>query len=325
MRLPHGSEILLPAYLCEDVVKPFVKTGMKISFYRVDENLQADLTDLVSKLSPDVRVLIYIHYFGFPQELPPEIMKSVGPETALVEDSSHAVLSHLEHLPVRSDIRFASYRKLFPIPNGGVVFWDDDRLAIGAPSDTSQSLSYLGSLFSRCFGMALKALWLKAPFIYPKETFRKPFSWSNTLLRGYPKPASMSLISKYLLRRLDLQKIIDIRRNNFQFLLDGLDSSPELRPLYTNLPEGVCPLGFPIIVDDRDGLARHLIQHQVFPPIHWELPQSVDKNEFPDAWSVSDHILTIPLDQRYDGEDMARILTVINSYQQAKAACLAGL
>jgi len=324
LRLPRGSQILLPAYLCEDVVKPFLGKGMNVRFYRVDENLQADFADLVSKLSPEVRVLIYIHYFGFPQQLPPAIIESVGPETILVEDSSHAILSCLDYLPVRGDFRFASYRKLLPIPNGGIVSWDDERLQIVAPVTTSLSMSYMGSLSCRCLGMALKALWLKTPRIYPKNLFRQLFSWSTTLLDVYPKPASMSLISRYLLRRLDLQRIIKTRRSNFQFLLDSLNCSTDPRPLYTSLPDGVCPLGFPLLVDDRDGLARHLIKHRVYSPIHWELPEAVDKNEFHEAWTISDHILTIPLDQRYDEEDMARILEVINCYEPAQAACPAG-
>lgn len=318
--LADGERVLLPAYLCEDVVKPFLSHGLKVEFYSVGPDLQIDGEDLLGKLSEETRVLLYIHYFGFQFELPPSLLAQVNPRTTVIEDASHSFLSNISQQAVRPDVMFASYRKLLPIPNGAAITW----MGKPTPARTHLSLPYLGSLSCRCAGATLKGFWLRRPGFYPKGVFRRLFAWSERLLDAYPKPAGMSLISKYLLDRVDLDEVVRVRRRNFQILLNGLNGSADPRPMYADLPEGICPLGFPVLSEDRDALARHLIDHKIFPPVHWELPDSVDREEFGPAWYVSDHILTIPIDQRYDKEDMARILQAISDYRPAEAASYAG-
>ena len=326
--LIRGDRVLLPAYLCEDVVGPFRSHGLDVNYYAITPDLQVDSEDLVSKLSTDTKVLLYIHYFGFPLELPANVTERVGPGCCVVEDASHAFLSSLEGLTARKDITFASYRKLLPVVDGARVSWDSswegagpDGLGLGV---TRMSGRYLASIACRGAGGMLKALWLRLPGICPKGAFRRLFSLSDRLLDSYPKPAGMSLVSKRILRRADLEHVITSRRRNFQSLLAGLSDSEEVRPMYPELPEGVCPLGFPVLAHDRDALAGHLIQHRVYPPVHWALPAEVDREEFDDAWSVSAHILTIPIDQRYGEQEMAYILDVLHSYQPARELWPAG-
>jgi len=49
---------------------------------------------------------------------------------------------------------------------------------------------------------------------------------------------------------------------------------------------------------------RMLIKNQIYPPIHWRLPTELDRQDFPVPWRVSNNILTLPIDQRYDVRDM---------------------
>ena len=160
--------------------------------------------------------------------------------------------------------------------------------------------------------------------IFPKVMFRNLFAWSEALLASYPKPAPMSSLSRRLISSMNLKTITQIRRRNFRFLLSRLEQDERLVPLYAALPDGVCPLGFPVLAEDRDGLVQHLIEHHVYPPIHWELPKEVDSDQFPEAWSVSDHILTLPVDQRYDEDHMGRVVDIIKSYQPAKVVWATG-
>lgn len=154
--------------------------------------------------------------------------------------------------------------------------------------------------------------------------FRQLFSWSTALLDSYPKPASMALISKRIFKSIDLQEVVASRRRNFSYLLARLEDTDDLRIIYRTLPEGVCPLGFPVLAGDRDALDRHLTKNGVYSPIHWELPVQVDSGEFSEAWSVSRHILTLPVDQRYAEEDMERVVTLVNSYVGEQVAWPAG-
>ena len=322
--LPAQSQVLLPAYLCEDVVNPFVASGHRVSFYRITSDLKVDAADLAEKLCPETRIVLYINYFGFPAPVPAAVVESAAPETVFVQDASHSFLSCQDNQAINGEIQFASYRKLLPVPDGGFVSWDTGHLSNINRVRTRWSLERIGALTSRCTGGVLKGIWLQLPGIYPKTVFRRLFVWSDALVDKYPKPAGMSAVSRYLLGRIDLEEVVQARRRNFQFLLDCLKDHGGLRPLYTALPEGVCPLGFPVLAESRDELARHLIQHRVYPPIHWELPEMVDQDAFPEAWSISRNILTLPVDQRYGLRDMARIVDAINAYEPRKVQWHAG-
>jgi dTDP-4-amino-4,6-dideoxygalactose transaminase len=98
-------------------------------------------------------------------------------------------------------------------------------------------------------------------------------------------------------------------------LLSHLVDFKSAPPFYRKLPAGVCPLGFPILAKDRDGLKKMLIKNRIYPPIHWKLPSEVDKEEFSASWQISKHILTIPIDQRYKTEDMQFVADTIGKFE----------
>lgn len=323
--LGKNEKVLLPAYVCEEVLKPFLTHGLSVEFYRVDADLQIDKADLATKLSPDTRLLLYIHYFGFRSVIPKELIARQAHQTTIIEDSTHSFLSPFEssQQPTHKlrTIQFASYRKLLPMPDGAVLLWDSQSVPKMVPAETRRSIRSLASVSLRYTGAGLKHIRSRHPHIYPSWVHRRLFSWSETLLDTSPKPSNMSGLSKRIIRSLDLPEIVQIRRQNFQFLLTGLAALENLEPLYSNLPEDVCPLGFPILVQDRDGLAKHLALNGVYAPIHWELPDSVDKSEFSRLWLMSSRILTLPIDQRYDKFDMSRIVESVKSYLASEVQC----
>ena len=322
--LQRGSRVLLPSYLCEEVVAPFLAHGMDVDFYRVTRDLQVDRADLGRRLISETRLVLYIHYFGFPTEFPGKPVASMAPSAVVIEDSSHSFLSRFDAAQGHGDIWFASYRKLLPLPDGAVVCWSGKSVQTFHPFRAHNSLGHVAAVGYRSVGAMLKSLWLLRPGLFPKRVFRQFFFWSRRRLEHYSKPAPMSMVSKRLLKRMDIEGIVSARRRNFSHLLSALDGSEEVRPLYSSLPEGVCPLGFPLLAEDRPRLLQHLIESKVYPPVHWELPGLVPRSEFPDSWHVSDRILTLPVDQRYDEEDMARIAGLVRSFRSQKILWPAG-
>jgi dTDP-4-amino-4,6-dideoxygalactose transaminase len=318
LNLEEGTQVLLPSYLCDEVLKPFTDNGLEVRFYRISKDLQIDTKDLLEKLSPETRVLLYIHYLGFPSNFPVDMAESVSAGTLIIEDSSHSFLSCLSQPSIHGDIRFATFRKLLPVPNGAAVSFSERPIPGLTPVKTKNSPQYMGALFTRCAGSVLKTLWLSSRGIFPKAVFRQFFSWSESLLDTYTKPAQMAAISRHVLKSMDLRQVAQARRDNFNFLLESLKNVDYIRPLYTELSDGVCPLGFPVLTEKRDDLVRHLIKHRIYPPIHWKLPNSVDRAEFYESWYISEHILTLPIDQRYDLASMSRIVEAIASYPEGE-------
>jgi dTDP-4-amino-4,6-dideoxygalactose transaminase len=123
----------------------------------------------------------------------------------------------------------------------------------------------------------------------------------------------MTKFSRFLLNKFNFTQIISTRRQNFKFLLEKLTQSKQLVPLYKNISDKICPLGFPVLTEKREFLKSKLITNNIFPPIHWDLSGHIEKEKFSESWELSKQILTIPCDQRYSKNDMQHIVDVINN------------
>jgi dTDP-4-amino-4,6-dideoxygalactose transaminase len=62
-----GDRVLMPAYHCRALVELAFWCGAEVDYYRVRDDLSADLDDLESRCGPATKCVVIVHYFGFPQ------------------------------------------------------------------------------------------------------------------------------------------------------------------------------------------------------------------------------------------------------------------
>lgn len=314
LNINKGDIVLLPSYLCSEVLQPFEDLNLNVRFYSINNNFEIDESDLASKLTSEVRILLLINYWGFPLN-PTKLYQAIKNTKAIVlEDNTHSLLSSSTYNETRGRIRFASYRKLLPVIDGAEVSWDQDINELLTPIQLKTSILHKTSICTRIMATILKRIWLASHGLYPKIMFRSLFQLSEKLVSTYYKPAPMSLISQQIYNSLNLEEIISIRRSNFEHLNEELAMIDGIHPLFRELPVGVCPMGFPILVNNRDGLIRHLIRNHIYPPIHWNIPTAIDKKRFSQSWQISKNILTLPTDQRYCHADMTRMASEIKRF-----------
>jgi dTDP-4-amino-4,6-dideoxygalactose transaminase len=313
LRLNKDDEVLLPSYLCKEIITPFSNELFKIKFYKINEALDVDVYDIMKKIGKNTRALLFINYFGFPQRMMQEIKDLCEGKIVLIEDLVQSFLTQSDEkaLGFIGDVTISSYRKWIPIPDGALLGVNNSLLHIALEQVLPYKKLYVET---RLHGLELKGEYLIQAKT-SKKGFRKLFASAEKTLDS--TPVEMSDYSRKMLSKFDFKAIIDKRRENFQYLLSSLRDLRSAKPLYRKLPTGVCPLGFPIITKDRDGLKKMLIKNQIYPPIHWRLLNSIDKKEFSASWYISKHILTIPLDQRYSKEDMQFVADVINRFEVA--------
>src|SRR6185369_3499906 len=105
---------------------------------------------------------------------------------------------------------------------------------------------------------------------------------------------ALSPLCEALLRRWDYDAIRRRRRENFALLRERLAGRVAL--LKDALPEGACPLFFPILVGDKPAAARALWARGVDAVQFWNEgdPQAPI---LPDARFLRDHVLELPLHQ----------------------------
>jgi len=300
----HKIEMMLvPSYFEDGVLTVLQNERIKIKFYKVNENLQIDLCD-IEKQSRNADSLLIVHYFGFPQPIKQIKKFCESHRIILIEDCVQSMLSSDAAKPLGSfgQISFNSLRKFFGIPDGSVLTTTKKTLI-------QESKYHQNFVKKREEALIGKHYFLKNNPKYSRFYFKKAFIEPENMIHKYPKPAPMSKISLRIMKKIDYPQIIKKRRKNFEFLLANLEDIS----LYKKLPKGVCPLGFPIIVNNRNKIKNYLIKNKVYPPIHWPLSEKI-QNKFKVSGKISKHILTMPLDHRYNLKDMNRVVDLLKKY-----------
>jgi hypothetical protein len=309
--LKAGDIILVPAYLCPAAIQPIKKRRLKLKFYRIQKDLSLDLKDLADKICPKTKAILVIHYFGFPQPMSGINRVRRERNLFLIEDCAHVLFSKVEgrHLGSFGDASVFSFKKTLNfMPGRGAVllinglkknhpkFRDAQPLAgsvhIGIPKNFYQGIQY--------FILQYKMLRFFIDRIIRLTDF----------LRLRP---NSRIRREYLdkITRLDLGGLIARCRENFFFFLDNIKGCKDLVPVFPNLPPDVCPLGFPVFVNDRDSLFKKLLRNGIRPFILWEfLPKEIKWQRFKDADYISRHILLFPVN---DSVEVKKICTIINS------------
>lgn len=131
--------ILMPEYIGQSpregsgVFDPIRKTNTNYKFYALDEKLQVDIKDLISKITKNVKAILLIHYFGFPQK---EIrkLKEICDKNKiiLIEDCAHTMTSCINNQQLGSigDFSFYSTHKLLPSKNGGILQINNEKIEL---------------------------------------------------------------------------------------------------------------------------------------------------------------------------------------------------
>ena len=99
------------------------------------------------------------------------------------------------------------------------------------------------------------------------------------------------------------------RRENFRIIAEGLSKIKGVQVIFGTLADDEVPLYCPILCDERSKVQPLLVKNAIYAPVVWpkaECCPIVDS----DADYLYEHILCIPIDQRYDSDDMERIISV---------------
>ena len=251
LKLSKEEEVLLPSYLCPSVVEPFIKTSTEIQFYKINKNLEMDLEDIQEKINDKTKAILLIHYFGFPQPLTG--IKKLKEKLLVIENTTHSFLSSHDGKPSGSygDISIVSFRKMLPIPDSAMISYNNECISI--PPLAEQDTWHLKYKKKRESALLYRGEFIRTGNKFHEKSSLETFNEATELLQKiYSNPCKMSDTSKELLESMRVDEIIHQRRKNFASLLK--ERYEGIVPFYETLPNGICPLGFPVLSDNRDNL-----------------------------------------------------------------------
>ena len=118
LRLKPGDKVLLPEYICRDLLASLCALELEPVWYPVTHNLRPSLE---SDDWPMAKVVLAVNYFGFAQDLTPFNAYAKRAGAFVIEDNAHGFLSRdLQGrlLGTRADLGLFSYRKTFLLGRG---------------------------------------------------------------------------------------------------------------------------------------------------------------------------------------------------------------
>ncbi len=316
--ISEGDEVLVPSYHCSSMIAPVNHSGAKAVFYRILPDMSVDMEDIGNKLNAKTRLLLVAHYFGFPQPIHALQKLCSDKGILLLEDCAHALFSHYQGTPLGSfgDYAAGSLMKFFPVNDGGFL-----------AASAAHSLQIKTEPGGREFELRCALNTLEKSFIYNRLKFLELLLWvplkiKNLLWRwlksqrgethAESSPAAsdggfdfqprwintrISAFSLRISRLVSTNRIVERRINNYQWLSSALANLPNCRRLYPELPKGVVPYIFPLIVERVDPAFINLRRMGV-PLLRWEfLEGEVDSNTCENSHYYSRHLVQIPCHQ----------------------------
>jgi perosamine synthetase len=316
------DEVLVPAYNCGSEISPLISTGARISMYRVDSGARIDLADLLSRITPRTRLVHITHYFGRPAELDGLARFCRDRKIKLLEDCALSLFSR----PTGriGDAAIFSFRKSLPACAGGALVLRDASDVANAVTKKSTVVVTAKGMLSLIGKWSQAPLWFRLAFrcVSSSECLAKeplsslpdlPASYycpPNAVVHGVPR------ITLGLLKRTHAHEVVRRRRENYRYLRNCLVGIRTATFLWEEemLPDGVCPLGLPMLVDDKWQWCKRLSAAGVRVTPWWVgCHRGLDWQEFPEALALKARLILLPVHQGLTTSHMEYTASVVRS------------
>ena len=128
VRRKPTATVLIPDYMCHEVVTALAEAGFRLRRYALDENLDASASDLDAAAGDGVDAVVLTHFYGRVARRLPEIAAWCRRRgAALIEDCVHLPYPFHAEFPAGgdpsslSDARVFTFRKVYPVPLGAAI------------------------------------------------------------------------------------------------------------------------------------------------------------------------------------------------------------
>lgn len=301
----EGSKVLIPSYTCDTVITPFLETQWDCTYYPIKKDLSINI-DITKQIIDSARYnLLVVHpYFGMDlseQELDlVSYAKNRG--CKIVIDLTQCIFSN-QRIEV-ADYYVGSYRKWYQVPDGGYL-WSKDTIDIDTPIQNDYFIS-----------LQADAMFLRGEYFRNNNEHIKQISIRLNKLAVESvdfniKTHKMADISNKLMEEIDMNHVQNQRLLNFQYLLQNI-KSPNIELLCNDMSRvTTAPLYFIIYTKNRKEIQAKLSNEHIYAPIIWPVYYKevlIDNT----TKEIYNETLAIPIDQRYDETDMAKITKILN-------------
>ena len=305
-----GMTVLVPDYNSGNEILAMRAAGATLRYYPIRRDMTLDLDEVERCCRTHNPGLLYvIHYAGWPQPMTQLVDLCRRRGMLLVEDCALALLSELDGRPLGSfgDWSVFCLYKTLPLPNGALLVQNGPRLEslerltlreAGTASVLGRTAELLVQRIrgrANGVGAALQVMKRGMGRAAGVLSVRR----ANVGDIGFnldEVDLAMSAVSQRLLERFNYGDIRRRRVENYGRLAERL--AGEAVPVFGSVPDGVCPLFFPVLVGDKHATAERLRAHGVDALEFWNDSSEPGGHEMgPDAQFLRRHVLELPIHQ----------------------------
>lgn len=305
-RNPNIKKVaVLPSFTCDTVFEPFLKSGYDVFYYPIERDLRTTSDAILETvIKHDAFIVLFHRYFGFDTldgqvDRMCDFLREQGKYT--IEDCTQCLYSDISRAD--SDFTVGSIRKWTGTPDGGFAVCREG-VFNEKPQRPDKDLEEA----------KIKASYTKYRYLFEhngdKGEMLAMYRAAEDILDNQEEIYNISETSAKVQASLNVNDLKSKRRANFELLSKELKQY--VKPVFT-LKDSEAPLYFPVLVDDRGALQKHLVANAIYAPVVWPKDDKQPR-QYDGAENAYEHLLCIPIDQRYGLDDMERIIEVIKKF-----------
>lgn len=270
------EKIKVPKFLCDTVREVCEKEKISISFYSITRDF------LPEGLTLEADEWLYlVNFYG---QLDNDTIRGY------VEKYERVIVDHAQayfQMPLENVDTLYTCRKFFGVADGGILY-TDTKLDREIPQDESfERMKFVLGRFER-----------SASEFYAEAASNNDFFADEPI-------KLMSKLTENLLHGIDYEAVKQKRTRNFEILHEAFG---KINPLKLTVPRGA--FMYPLYLENGGEIRRKLQAKKIFIPTLWpDVFEHCDESEL--EYDYAKNILPIPVDQRYDEEDMKYIIKAV--------------
>lgn len=282
-----GDKILIPGFICREVLSAINSIGAVPTYYKVDKNLK--MYEAPENL-PHVKAILFVNYFGFPQNLSSFRKYCNRTGAILIEDNAHGLFSQDDdgrYLGTRGDIGIFSLRKTIPMPDGAALVVNNPDIAYKLKPQIPFNAKYEPASFKIKQGLRRLVPLIGATSV---QSVTSCIRFFRKLLTGYEIYPSMSN-DEYILpdqvapcaNLFSYLSAVDIveekgRRRELYNWIDTLLKHLDCEPVFKTFPDYVVPYCYPFYAGhSKISKIKKLLNKQSLQCFQWpDLPKAVE-------------------------------------------------
>lgn len=309
--------IILPSFIPAKLHRVTLAAGYLPLFYEIDTCCNFNPFEVEKLIDKDTRCIFVVHYFGRPADILPLRRIADKNNISLIEDCAHVLFGELNRKPLGTfgDFRIFSIRKMLVLSDGGYLGISDS-VSDFKPSYNRRVRSIY--TFSKFLPSRIKSLYFKltggSDIFRLAKAPKKGFIDFNRESRL--KIMKISRLSSFISRTTDIKKQVEVRRENYIYLINALKEFSFIKPLFEDLPALWTPYSLPALVlnGDRDLLQTELLKFGISCGSGW--PESPFDCHLQKTKTLSQNIIEFPVHPLITKEQLKYIIAGCSSFEK---------